>query len=251
MIVTDLDNTLLRSDKLISAHTIDILKKCQSRGITIAYATARSFQASSRFLELFQPDVFIGYGGALVQAERKIIHRIDIPAETSFQIIKDCLAAPEITSILAINESVALTNNINELASKDSSHYHFADLSKDHHNRYLKISLNASSQTVVEKIAARYPICDVLRYTGENLYSIANRDAIKWNAVKAAAEYYNFSTAELVAFGDDKNDLGMLANCGAGVAVENAIDEVKAAADHICGSNDNDGVAEWLEKYIL
>jgi len=48
MIITDLDNTLLRSDKTISEYTIDVLKKCQSKGIKVAFATARSEQASLR-----------------------------------------------------------------------------------------------------------------------------------------------------------------------------------------------------------
>ena len=43
----------------------------------------------------------------------------------------------------------------------------------------------------------------------------------------------------------------MLRDCGIGVAVANAIDEVKAVADHICDTNDNDGVAKWLEENVL
>ena len=47
------------------------------------------------------------------------------------------------------------------------------------------------------------------------------------------------------------NDLEMIANCGTGIAVDNAVDQVKAVAKQICGSNDEDGVAHWLEKNIL
>ena len=251
MIITDLDNTLLRNDKSISGHTIEVLKKCQSKGIKVVFATARSTQASSSILDQFAPDVFIGYGGALVLAGKDVIHRIDIPAEISSRLIRECLAAPEVVSILAINESVALTNNCSELAANGFSHYQYTDFSGTHDNRYLKITLDASSPAAVEKIAANYPMCDMLRYTGEDLYRFANRDAVKWNAVKAMAEYYKVSTDEFVAFGDDKNDLEMLANCGTGVAVENAINEVKAVAKYICGSNENDGVAKWLEDNLL
>jgi len=91
----------------------------------------------------------------------------------------------------------------------------------------------------------------MLRYTGEDFYRFANRDALKWNAAAAIAEYYKFSTDEFIAFGDDKNDLEMLAKCGTGIAVKNAIDEVKAAAKYICDTNDNDGVAKWIEERIL
>lgn len=112
MIVTDLDQTLLRTDKTISDYSLDVLKRCREAGIKIVYATARSTQASSRFLEQFMPDIFVGYGGALVLAGNEVIHRFDISADISSRLIKDCLTTPEVTSILAINESVALTNNI-------------------------------------------------------------------------------------------------------------------------------------------
>jgi len=249
MIVTDLDNTLLHSDKSISDFTIKALKKCQAKGIKIVFATARSTRAASKMLAQFTPDIFVGYGGALVQAGEGAIHCFDISAELSHQLIQDCLAAPEVLSILAINESAALTNDLN--ADNELPHYQYADFSNNYGHRYLKISVYATSPAAVEKIASRYPTLDMLRYSGEDLYRFANKDAVKWNAVKAIAAHYSLSTEAFIAFGDDVNDLEMLANCGVGVAVENAIDEAKAAAGHICGANDGDGVAKWLEEHIL
>ena len=250
LIVTDLDDTLLRSDKTISARTIEVLRRCQTRGIKIAFATARSARAASRMRAQFEPDVFAGYGGALVTAGEKIIHRIDIPADISAQIINDCLAAPEIAYILAINESVALSN-MKEKTIGDTAHYQYADFSRGYGHRYLKITVCATAPAAVEKIAAHYPMCDMLRYSGEDLYRFANRDAVKWNAVKAIAAHYGITADEIAAFGDANIDLEMLMNCGTGVAVANAIEEVKAAAGHICGSNDEDGVARWLEAHVL
>jgi len=226
-----------------------VLEKCRAKGIQIVFATARSTRAASKMLAQFTPDIFVGYGGALVVAGEKVIHSFDISAEISNQLIKECLAVPEVLSVLAINESVALTNDIN--ADNELPHYQYADFSSDYNNRYLKISLYATSQAAVERIASRYPMLDMLRYSGEDLYRFANRDALKWNAVKAIAAHYNVSTDEFIAFGDDINDLEMLANCGVGVAVKNAIDEAKAAAGYICGTNDEDGMARWLEEHIL
>ena len=54
-----------------------------------------------------------------------------------------------------------------------------------------------------------------------------------------------------VAFGDDVNDIDMVQRCGIGVAVSNAIDAVKEVADYICDSNDDDGVAKWIELNLL
>jgi len=250
-IVTDLDKTLLQKGAIISDYTISVLRACQQKNIKIVFATARSTKATSRIFEQFLPDIFIGYGGAVATEGKNIIHQIDIPVDISNNLIKESLNTPEVVSVLAINESVALTSCIGVLNDKDSSHYKYADFLNDYNYRFLKISLNATCQAAVEKIAANYPMLDMLRYTGEDLYRFANRDAVKWNALKAVGIHCKINTDDFVAFGDDKNDLEMLAMCGIGIAVENAIDEVKAVADYICGPNESDGVGKWIEKHIL
>jgi len=251
--VIDLDNTLLRSDKTISEYTVSVLRQCQSNGIKIVYATARSAQAAARFVDFYTPDVFIGYGGALTKtpADNKIISRIDIPADVVSGIINDCLASPDIMTILAINEYVALTNRPKVLDDKNSSHYKYSDFTNIGNCNFLKITVQAASLTPVKKIAAQYPLCDLTWYYGEDLYKLANRDATKWNAIKTVAAHYNIGVDSIAAFGDDTIDLEMIEKCGVGVAVENAIDEVKAAADYICASNDDDGVARWLNDTVI
>jgi hydroxymethylpyrimidine pyrophosphatase-like HAD family hydrolase len=56
---------------------------------------------------------------------------------------------------------------------------------------------------------------------------------------------------DVAAFGDDFSDVEMLNECGIGIAVANAIVEAKTTADYICDTNDNDGVAKWIEEKIL
>jgi Cof subfamily protein (haloacid dehalogenase superfamily) len=255
MIITDLDNTLLRSEKYISDYTISVLKKCQQRGIMIVFATARSTHASMLFLHQFKPDIFVGYGGALVLAGKEIIYKYDIPADISFNLIQDCLKEPEVSTIYATCEDVAHTNEIFKFNSEQEAqllaHYQYSDFSVNENRSYMKISLVAENPEVVDKIAAKYPMCDLLRYTGEDLYRFANRNAVKWKAVKALLDYYQVGADEYIAFGDDINDLEMIENCRHGVAVSNAIDEVKAVANYICDSNDNDGVAKWLDERLF
>jgi len=248
MIVLDLDNTLLNSDESISEKSIETLKKCQVLGIKIAFATARSTQSAARFFKQFRPDVFIGYGGALILEKEKIIYRFDISAEISTQIIKECLASSEIC-VKAINENIAFTNNLKYLA--DSPHYQFADSLSEYSQSFLKISLESTQHELIEKLATKYPMLNTLRYTGEDLYQFTNRDAVKWNALAVVAKHYNIDVNKFIAFGDDVNDLEMLEKCGIGVAVSNAIDAIKAVADDICDTNDNDGVAKWLDEHIL
>lgn len=56
---------------------------------------------------------------------------------------------------------------------------------------------------------------------------------------------------EIMAFGDGNNDLKMLKEVGTGVAMENAIPSLKEAADYVALSNDEEGVAKFIEKYVL
>ena len=69
--------------------------------------------------------------------------------------------------------------------------------------------------------------------------------------MKTLVEHIGIDLSDVIAFGDDINDLGMLKLAGTAVAVSNAIDEVKAVADHITESNEQDGVAQFLERTIL
>jgi hydroxymethylpyrimidine pyrophosphatase-like HAD family hydrolase len=57
--------------------------------------------------------------------------------------------------------------------------------------------------------------------------------------------------SEIIAFGDDVNDIDLLEFCEISVAMGNAVVEVKEMADYICDTNENDGVAQWIEKYVL
>jgi hydroxymethylpyrimidine pyrophosphatase-like HAD family hydrolase len=73
----------------------------------------------------------------------------------------------------------------------------------------------------------------------------------KWTALEVIAERLSVRPEEIAAFGDDVNDIEMITNAGCGVAMDNAKAVVKAAANYICGTNDNDGPAKWIEENML
>mgnify|MGYP002638942974 CR=1 FL=1 len=79
----------------------------------------------------------------------------------------------------------------------------------------------------------------------------AEQNVTKENAIMKITEVCGFSTDSIIAFGDDYADIGMLELCGTGVAMGNAIDEVKERADIVIGSNDEEGIADFIENEIL
>lgn len=87
------------------------------------------------------------------------------------------------------------------------------------------------------------------RYEGY-MCEIAPAGATKWSGIRFVADMWNVADHEICAVGDDVNDLPMLEACGLGVAMGNAVGELKAAAHRIAPTNDEDGLAEVV-RWIL
>ena len=81
--------------------------------------------------------------------------------------------------------------------------------------------------------------------------STRGRTYTKEKAIHVVCDTCNITLADIIAFGDDFADIGMLKLCGVGIAMGNAIDEVKEIADFVIGRNDEDGIAEYVEKEVL
>jgi hydroxymethylpyrimidine pyrophosphatase-like HAD family hydrolase len=96
-------------------------------------------------------------------------------------------------------------------------------------------------QTFVQR-SPRYAgtMCEVLRH-----------DANKWTALLQIAELWGVAPDEICAVGDDVNDLPMLRGAGLGVAMGHADLKIREAADHVTGSDDEDGVAMLIDNLIL
>ncbi len=113
-----------------------------------------------------------------------------------------------------------------------------------------KIVAEIPDESVAKEIAAKTN-CKLQCYRGEKWYAFMPAGSGKIEAIRTLADTSKISAEDIVAFGDDLNDIEMLKLCGMGVAVANAIPEVQEAADVITLSNDEDGVAEWLADHCL
>ena len=106
-------------------------------------------------------------------------------------------------------------------------------------------------QDKADELAQKLSDCDCIRFSDGFWYKFTKKNVTKENAIMKITEVCGFSTASIIAFGDDYADIGMLELCGTGVAMGNAIDEVKESGDIVIGSNDEDGIADFIEKEIL
>jgi len=80
---------------------------------------------------------------------------------------------------------------------------------------------------------------------------ILNKNSNKGNGVAMLADYLGIASTEVICVGDAGNDIHMLEYAGLSVAMGNAFDDIKAIADYVTHSNEDDGVAHVIEKFIL
>jgi Cof subfamily protein (haloacid dehalogenase superfamily) len=88
------------------------------------------------------------------------------------------------------------------------------------------------------------------RYLG-TMCEALRHDASKWSALLHLAELWGIDRTEIVAVGDDMNDLPMIAGAGLGVAMGHAPESVRAVADHVTNDEENDGLARFIEDVLL
>ncbi|MCL2220702.1 MAG: HAD family hydrolase [Oscillospiraceae bacterium] len=247
MVVTDLDGTFLQSDESISNRTTSAFKRCRELGLKLAYATGRG--ATSTMIvpsELF--DGFVRCNGASAHDGDTLIHSslIDIDTvrplllafvENGFEIVAECGGVHCSTFNVTerwkwlIESKIVDFNTFNGKAEKIYS---------------------PSACAEVQELLAIYTPSDYYSNSSNDGFSfVMHKDATKSKGVNALANRWGIKSDEIVAFGDDTNDIDLLEYCGIGVAMGNALDNIKAVANEICDTNNNDGIAKWLEENLL
>lgn len=112
-----------------------------------------------------------------------------------------------------------------------------------------KIAAVLKEYDTAKELAETYD-CRLYSYRGEDLYGFASGKSGKYQAVLALGEILQIKPEEMIAFGDDENDYEIIKNVGKGVAVANAIPMIREIADDITESNNEDGVAKYIEKLL-
>jgi len=254
MIIMDLDSTLLKSDKTVSDYTVKVLSQCHQNGHMIVFATARSECECTSYIELINPHAVITNRGAIVSIGNDIIHRATIDVKTSNHLLMYFLNHPNVGFITAFTEKGYLVNIPQDKHDPAWGEYNpkgYTDFSSGLDCETYKISVEIFDDVTANDISSSYPNIHVIRFSGEDWYSFADKSVSKWEGIKALAAHVGIDLEKTISFGDDYSDMEMLRECGVGVAVANAITEVKTVADTICDTNENDGVAKWLEENIL
>ncbi len=264
--ITDLDGTLLRNDATLSPYTVETLNRLISRGMMLTAATARGIIGSEVVgldrIHFRQPVILLG--GVLLYDlyRRRILHACEMNALTVaaiLEVFRTLGRAPQLYRRRG-NEVHIYYTHLNTLEEEfvhrvDAEgrgydrYYHAVGQLRNSPAIFFSCQGNEKEQTLLaerlSRIAGIRVVCYRDTYHENNWFvEICREDADKGRALERLRE--RLHAERIVAFGDNVNDLSMFRIADLACCVENATPQTKAAADTVIPSNEEDGVAQYL-----
>lgn len=253
LLLFDLDGTLLRSDKTISAFTLRVIHECREKGILIGVSTSRSEKNSMEFINELNPDIVISSAGALAKYNGTYIYKAEFTEKETAEIIRIIRQICGIDSEITVDTvdghywNYKIEPRKQDKSWGDSIYTDFTDFS----GCALKICVEIPDLSIAERLRQTLRNCDSARFSDGNWYKFTKKTATKENAIIKICSVCGILAEEIMSFGDDYADIGMLKLCGKGIAMGNAIEEVKSVSDIIIGDNDGDGIAHYLTEILF
>lgn len=263
LIALDLDGTLLTDQKTITDKTKRVLNQVQQEGHVVMISTGRPYRLSEMYYkELNLTSPIVNFNGAFVHH----------PLRPDWGMIHEPLEIHTVKDIINTCMKFSFHNIIAEVIDKVFIHYHDEKLldvfqmgnpdvttgdlrkylrenptsmlihSDEHQTKTIRDYLSDTHADVVEHRSWGHPW---------HVIEINKRGINKAFGVKKVADYYQIPRDRIIAFGDEDNDLEMLQFAKYGVAMGNGINQVKEVAKDVTLTNEQDGVATYLEKFLL
>ena len=265
LVAIDLDGTLLNDHHEINQPVIDCIKKARKAGIYVVLSTGRPLSGTKAQLEVLglgnEDDYIITYNGALVLNTKTW----DIVAEHSLT-RTDYLEIDHLARSLDVHLHIA-DKEAMYTANRDISPYTILESylvnMPLHYRTPEEIAANVSPVKMMmiddpeilgeafKKIPAEYFEKYTIVRSTPFFLEVLNSNASKGLALKELSEHLGIQQSEVMAIGDAENDLSMIEFAGTGVAMGNASETVKSAADHTVATNLEDGVKEAFERLVL
>ncbi|MBM6615966.1 sugar-phosphatase [Desemzia sp. RIT804] len=265
LIALDLDGTLLLPDRTVSPKVAETLAIARSKGIKLVLCSGRPLPGVLPLLEELdlqnEGDHVITYNGALVQQSNdgKILSHHTMDYEDFLEV--DKLGREIGLHCHAVNDKGVYTTN------KDISYYSVRESflttvplryrTAEEMDPTLLISkmMFVDPKEILEEAIPKIPTAFAEKYTllrSEDFFlEVLNKSASKGQALRDLAAILNIPREEIMAIGDNGNDLDMLEFAGMGVAMDNASLAAKEASDYVTDSNAHDGVATAIEKFAF
>lgn len=285
LVAIDLDGTMLNSYGVVTENTQNTIKKIISEGTEVIIASGRPIDSIKTIAkEIGSEKYFIAGNGAIIYDIEKdeIIYKKNLSKQKVLEVIKICEEN-------SISYNVYTDKTILATALKHNVlYYHKENLKKEENKKtnisivkdmyeyvknmqeenFLKITICDENKVVFNSIIRRLKmitdieILDVSHMSRKTITQgteeipieyyyteISLADVDKWNAIEFLINKLEIRPEEVMAIGDNINDKKMIENAGMGIAMSGSTSVVTDVANDIAPSNNEDGVAQILQKY--
>ena len=268
LIASDMDGTLFNSKHEISDRNAAAILAAQQKGVIFTLCTGRISQYGALHVndKGISCPVIGGNGGAIWDDTKKeIISMHPIATDTAMEV-------DELLHCYGVLYYAFVTDNIvssDEKINHPNASWKGGAMTKVYgipfgggrekmrnavkHEQPFKFFVTRQPDGVFEKLVTELKKIKGIYVTsaGKNSIEIMKDGVNKCSGVEELAAMHGISMENVMTLGDYDNDMPMIRAAGLGVAMGNALEEVKACADYVTDTNDNDGVAKAIEKFVL
>ncbi len=266
LISIDMDGTLLNSEGKISQKNKEALKYAIDKGVKVVFTTGRGIKGIEEFIKeagLSDKDEYVITNNGVSLYKTNTLKCIS-SHELSHKDIKElCEVAFDIGAELLIYDyesEGSIFLKYSKYVEFEKDHIgmpvrivkdYYENLSeKDKAFKVIFVGDKDKEDVIEHKIPQsirdKYTVVRSL----PNIIEIFDKSSNKGNAVKELAGIFNFKREEVICIGDQQNDMEMIKYAGLGIAMGNGIDDLKEIADYVTDTNDNNGVAKAIRKFI-
>ena len=273
LIALDIDGTLTNPHGKITARTKETVHRVVQAGVTIVVATGRRFfTAKPRVVPLELPELLIAVhnGAILKRLNGDLIYRQLLPrgvAQSVVKVARELGLCPIIFEGTGDEANILVEDYGDRIDTwqwgylrENQQHLKWVnDLSTDLPGDVIEVicvvsahEVHEITETFQERLNGQVKPIPVIVNNGQRAFlGLSNAKVGKHQPLRYLAEQMGIEQSEIIAIGDNYNDLDMLQFAGTGVVMANADEELKQMGFYVTASNDADGVAAALEKFVL
>lgn len=259
MVATDIDGTIIRWDTGFSENVKACIKRLKSKGVKVVLVTGRMHRATTPVAyELRLSTPIVSYQGGLIRDfSGKTLHQCNLSDEHAKKIIK-WARENDIHINLYLDDKLYVEKDNDFVKRYTDGKFvtyevcNFNDLEICNVNKILAIDYTDAERVTgwVNELHEKHPELYVVKST-PYFCEIGNPNATKSLGVEFLAKEWGIKKEEILTIGDQNNDIELLKAGGIAVAMGNATPELKACADYVTDTIENDGFVKAMEKFVL
>lgn len=265
LVAVDMDGTLLHNDKSISDYTINVLRKIVEKGILLVPASGRPLNGMKAAVLNNVKGIkyaICSNGAMLMDVQKeKSISETGIPIEKALEALTYLEQFPVAVYVHTDRgtfraegwEKTGLSEKYPYIRFSEGTVKNLGEFLRTSGVNVMKMGAYILTDELAQKLLEKgspIPGIAFLR-SGDGIIELNSTNASKGNALYILCEKLGIQLENVLAIGDNENDISMLQAAGISAAMRNAEDDVKQAAKFVAGNNEEDGAAHFLEEWVL